>query len=447
MDYFIMAAQLILSLSILVTLHEFGHFITAKWFGMRVSKFYLFFDFMFPFPNLANFSLIKVKRGETEYGLGWFPLGGYVTIEGMVDENMNVEALSKPAEPWEFRAKPAWQRLIVMLGGIIVNFALGIFIWSLLLWGYGKEYFPAKSAVHGIVADEMAKEMGLQDGDKILSIGGQPFEKLEGRAILRGLLFSNAKTIEVERNGSPFTINLPEGTLGKLASYKGSLIAARIPFVVKDVIKGQPAESAGFQVGDSLISLNGAAIPYFHEFSKTLRTMKDTNVTVGLVRAGESKTITLKTTAGGTIGLAPKTPATATETFSFGAAFPQGVSESWNFLAAQVAAFGKMFSGEIKASESLGGFGSIAKMFPTEWDWRQFWHITAVLSLILGFMNLLPIPALDGGHAVFLIVEMIIRRPLPQKFQEVAQVIGMLMLFGLLIFANGMDIYKAIVGK
>lgn len=439
MEYLIMGLQLILSLSILVTLHEMGHFFPARWFGMRVEKFYLFFN--------PWFSVWKVQRGETEYGLGWLPLGGYVKIAGMVDESMDTEQLAQAPEPWEFRSKPAWQRLIVMLGGVFVNFILGFFLWGMLLWVYGKEYIPAKNAVHGLSMAPLALEMGLKDGDKILSVGNITYDQVSTRPIVRGMLIDGVRTLTIERDGQTMTLQVADTTVSKFARFKGELVSPRVPFVIAEAVAGMPAEKAGIQKGDSLIALNGDTLPFYNEFSTELKKLKDTEVAITLVRGGTTQEIKVKTNDKGLIGVAPKLPATATESFGFFQALPMGVTEGLGFLGDQLKAFGRMFSGEIKASESLGGFGSIANLFPRQWDWQRFWYITAVLSLILGFMNLLPIPALDGGHAIFLIIEIIIRRPVNQKVLEYAQRIGFLLLIALLLYANGLDIYRAITGK
>lgn len=434
MTTLIIISQLILSLSILVTLHELGHFLPARLFGMRVDKFYLFFD--------PWFAVWKTKKGETEYGLGWLPLGGYVKIAGMVDESMDTEQLAQPPQDWEFRSKPAWQRLIVMLGGVCVNFVLGFFIWAMILWGYGKEFLPMEKAPAGIVVDDMARSLGLQDGDYILKVGDEPYTKVHGGSLLKGIVIGSAKTITVRRDGAELTLNLPDSVVSKLPSYKGELVGARFAFVVEEAVEGNPAAKAGLQKGDSLVAVNGTPTTYYHEFVKVFQANKAKEITITAIRGSETKEFRLTTTENGTVGIRPRPLAMERQFYGFFESFPAGVSEGVNFLGVQLTAFGKMFSGEIKATESIGGFGSIASLFPSSWDWSRFWYITAVLSLILGFMNLLPIPALDGGHALFLIIEMIIRRPLPQKFMEYAQVVGILLLLGLMVFANGMDIYR-----
>lgn len=434
MTTLILVSQLILSLSILVTLHEMGHFFPARWFGMRVDKFYLFFD--------PWFSLYKVKKGETEYGIGWLPLGGYVKIAGMVDESMDTEQLALPPKEWEFRSKPAWQRLIVMLGGVTVNFILGFFIFGMLLWINGREYLPMKNASYGIACDSMALAIGLQDGDKILKVGDMSYDRLNPSLVQRKVAFEDVRTITVERGGEQKVLEMPADVTSKLGAFKGQLFAARFPFVLDSVVSGKLADKAGLRKGDSLVAVNGVQAIYFHEFTKALAAQKDKEVTITYYRDGAAQDVKIQLTAEAKIGVGPRLLPMEREYFGFFAAMPEGVSDGVSFIMTQLRAFGKMFSGSLSPTESLGGFGSIAGLFPPAWDWSKFWYITGALSLILGFMNLLPIPALDGGHAIFLIVEMIIRRPLPQKFMEYAQLIGILLLFSLMIFANGNDLYK-----
>jgi len=434
MDYLVMATQLVLSLSILVTLHEMGHFFPARWFGMRVDKFYLFFN--------PWFSVWKTKRGDTEYGLGWLPLGGYVKIAGMVDESMDTEQLSKEPQPWEFRSKPAYQRLIVMLGGVIVNFILGVFILSMLVWINGKEFLPAQNAIYGAHVSEAGQKLGLKDGDKIITVGNTPFTRFEDKFLLNEIIFKKARTITVLREGENQTLTLPDDCVSMLSSNKKGLISPRIPFVINELSPDMPAAKAGLQKGDSLVMLNGQTLPYYQDFVSELVKNKDTLIKIGFYRKDSLMELAFKTNASGKIGAGAKFLPTQTENFGFFASFGEGAKDGVDFLGKQVAAFGMMFSGEIKATESLGGFISIGKLFPDTWDWTRFWQMTAILSLILGFMNLLPIPALDGGHALFLIIEIIIRRPLPQKFLEIAQMIGVILLLSLMVFAQGLDVFR-----
>ena len=434
MDYLVIASQLVLSLSILVTLHEMGHFFPARWFGMRVDKFYLFFN--------PWFSVWKTKKGDTEYGLGWLPLGGYVKIAGMVDESMDTAQLKNEPQSWEFRSKPAYQRLIVMLGGVIVNFILGFFILSMLVWANGKEFLPAQNAIHGAHTTETAQKLGLKDGDKIVSVGDKSFTRFEDKFLLNEIVFQKARTITVLREGQNQVLTLPDDCVSLLSSNKKGLISPRLPFVINELSPDMPAAKAGLLQGDSIVALNGQTLPYYQDFVKELVKNKDTLIKIGFYRADSLLELTFKTNPSGKIGAGVKFLPTETESFGFFASFAVGTKDGLDFLSKQLAAFGMMFSGEIKATESLGGFISIGKLFPDTWDWARFWQMTAILSLILGFMNLLPIPALDGGHALFLLIEMIFRRPLPQKFLENAQMVGILLLLGLMIFAQGLDIYR-----
>lgn len=443
MGYFIMGMQLLLSLSILVTLHEFGHFWTAKKFGMRVEKFYLFFD--------AWFSLYKKKIGETEYGIGWLPLGGYVKISGMIDESMDREAMAQPPQPWEFRSKPAWQRLIVMIGGVTVNFILGIFLFAMLAWVYGDKYLPTENAVYGISCSSLAKEMGLQDGDKILAIGDTPFDKFNSGIITSKMLLDKVYDIQIMRAGQKMTITVPDSTVLKLPKHskkKLRLFEPRVPFVVGNVVKDMPAQTAGLEKEDSVVALNNIPTPFFSDFKTLANQHKDQDVVVDFYRNGERKSLTIHTTEKGQIGAATYAPERYFEygrvKYGFLEAFPVAFVKSYDFLATQVKAFGQMFTGRIKATESLGGFIAIGQMFPPFWDWEHFWRMTAILSLILGFMNLLPIPALDGGHVMFLLFEIVARRPVNEKVLEYAQVVGIVLLLGLLLFANGLDVYGLI---
>jgi regulator of sigma E protease len=440
MGYFIMAMQLLLSLSILVTLHELGHFWTAKRFGMRVEKFYLFFD--------AWFSLYKVKKGETEYGIGWLPLGGYVKISGMIDESMDKEQMAQPPQPWEFRSKPAWQRLIVMVGGVTVNFLLGIFLFAMLLWTYGEKYLPTQQVKNGIFCSKLAKEMGFKDGDRIIRIGSESFDKFNPGILVGKMLFDKENQVTVVRDGQELNFEVADSSVIKLPSHRDApLFSPRVPFVAAAFGENSGAEKAGIQKGDSLVACNGVATPFFSDFKKVVSSNKDTVVTVDYYRNNVLESARVQTSEKGLIGLAPYGPDRYfnydRDKYSFIASFPAGCTKSYDFLATQIKAFGQMFTGRIKASESLGGFISIGKLFPPVWDWEHFWRMTAILSLILGFMNLLPIPALDGGHVVFLLYEIVARRPVNEKVMEYAQVVGIVILLSLLVYANGMDVYRS----
>ncbi|MDX1685630.1 MAG: RIP metalloprotease RseP [Saprospiraceae bacterium] len=441
MDYTIMIVQFFLSLSILVILHEMGHFFPARWFKTRVEKFYLFFD--------PWFSLFKKKVGDTEYGVGWLPLGGYVKIAGMIDESMDKEQMAGPPQPWEFRSKPAWQRLIIMLGGVIVNFLLGFLIFGLILWYWGESYIPADEVEYGIYVDSIGHDMGLRDGDQIISIGGEPFERFDSRVLLRAIVLDGAEQMTVKRNNREMEIPIDNKYVTMLSSndYKNvTIFGPRMPAVVNDVMEGAPAEEAGIQQGDRFIGVNGQSTPYLHDFSTAFSGGENKAVDLTILREGDTMSVDLTTSDKGLIGVYWKGPQeffdVATNTYPIYKALPMGVAKGYNFLADQIIAFGKMFSGEIKASESLGGFGTITQLFPTTWDWQSFWRITAILSLILGFMNLLPIPALDGGHVMFLIYEVVTGKKPSDKFMEYATIIGFAIVLGLVIYANGLDVWR-----
>lgn len=438
-----MIGQLILSLSILIILHEGGHFLPARLFNTRVEKFYLFFD--------AGFALFKKKIGDTEYGIGWLPLGGYVKISGMIDESFDKEQMKGEPQPWEFRSKPAWQRLIIMLGGVTVNFILGFFIYAMILWTWGEEYIPSKNVEYGIYADSLGMELGLQDGDKILKIGEKDFEIFNDRKVIQEISINNAKNITLERAGQVIQIPVEDKWANELISHKNkdeSLFGARIPFVAGQVIKDQPAEKGGLKAEDKIIALNGKATPYFHEFLKEVSQLKNQEINVTVLRNKvDTLQLTMTTTEKGRVGIAPYPTSYFFDTekidYTLAASFPAGVNKGVDFLTTQFKAFGQMFRGKIDASESLGGFASIGKMFGGTWDWQRFWLMTAVLSLILGFMNLLPIPALDGGYVMFLIFEVITGIKPSDKVLEVANTVGFVLVFGLLLYANGLDIFRA----
>lgn len=437
----IMIAQLILSLSILVILHELGHFIPAKLFKTRVEKFYLFFD--------PWFSLLKFKKGETEYGVGWLPLGGYVKISGMIDESMDKEQMKQPPQPWEFRSKPTWQRLIIMLGGVTVNFLLGIFIFSMILWHYGEEYLPTENAIYGLQTDSLGREIGFMDGDKILKVGDLPFERFEPGWLKKDLVVNDIKTITVVRNGKEVEFEVNQNVIPSLSSYEykdSPLIGLRFPFILNEIVEGSPAEKANLLKGDRFTSVNGKETFHIGEFAKELVQYKEQPVVLGIERGDSLIQVEVITDKEGKIGVSPVDLFTILETarqdYSFSSSLPAGFSKAYNFLADQIKAFGKIFRGDIKASDSLGGFASITSLFPTEWDTETFWRITAILSLILGLMNLLPIPALDGGHVMFLLYEIVAGRKPSDRFMEVATIVGFIVILALLLYANGLDIMR-----
>jgi len=441
MEFWIKAAQLVLSLSILIVLHELGHFLPARWFGTRVEKFYLFFD--------AGFSLFKFKKGDTEYGIGWIPLGGYVKISGMIDESMDKEQLEKPAEPWEFRSKPAWQRLIIMVGGVTVNFVLALFIYIAVMWVWGKEYLPAENAKYGLhIADDSIKgEELFLDGDLVIDVAGNKPATLGDIGSL--ILIDGYREVNIVRDGEAKTIQLPSDfDQTVLANNVSSMFEPLVPTCIGEVAKETGAEKAGLQEGDSLVKIDDVSVPFFQDFSKELQNHKSSTIQLGLFRKGEYMTVPVEVSENGTLGFHAKSPDNfltyRTEKYGFFASIPEGIGLGVETLGKYVKSMGLLFSKE--GAKQIGGFGSIGKIFPSEWNWRIFWLNTAFLSIILAFMNILPIPALDGGHVMFLIYEMIAGKAPSDKFLTRAQIIGMVLLLSLLLYANGMDIYRYFFG-
>lgn len=446
MGILIAVGQLILSLSILIVLHEGGHFFPAKWFGVKVEKFYLFFDAGIKSLGFEG-SLFKHKVGETEYGIGWLPLGGYVKIAGMMDESFDKEQLEKPAEDWEFRSKPAWQRLIIMIGGVTVNFILGIFLLSIVLFTWGKQYLPAENATLGIAVDSLGLEIGLQDGDMITKIGDQPFERFSQGAFVQAIAIDGNKGVTVKRGGTEVVLETPEDYGKRLVSGTKQgldVFALRHPFVLESVTDKTPAAAAGFKAGDSIVMVNGVNAPYYSDFVRAVRARDGKPVQVGVSR--DDKIVNLEVTPDedNKIGVVRYGPNRyfdlKREEFTLGEAFRQGTIDSYDFIATQLKAFGRIFTGKIAAKDSLGGFISIGGLFGQEWIWERFWRMTGILSLILGFMNLLPIPILDGGHVVFLLYEMVTGRTIPEKVMEVSMYVGLILIAALMLFANGNDI-------
>ncbi|MCC6517102.1 MAG: RIP metalloprotease RseP [Chitinophagales bacterium] len=441
---------LILSLSILVVLHELGHFIPAKLFGTKVHKFYLFFDFLFPFPNIANFSLFKKKIGDTEYGIGWFPFGGYVQIAGMADETQDAEELKNSTpQPWEFRSKPAWQRLIIMIGGVTVNMVLAMIIFTGLLWKYGEEYLPFKNMTNGImVVDSLAYEVGLQNGDKIIAIDHQPAGNFE--EFQKDLVLNEAKNITIERNGQQQDIQFKDGFLSKLMKQKkATFVLPRVPSIVAQVQDGSGAAKAGLKIGDKITAVNNVPTPFYDQVKNEITANKGKQIAMTVERNGKPLVLQGTVSPEGLFGFGTQLYSELLKTdrvdYNFAAAVPAGIEKSFSTLANYFKSLKMLFtSKEVKVKDSLGGFISMGKMFPDTFDWEHFWILTATISVILAFMNILPIPMLDGGYVVFLLYEMLRGKPAPEKVQQVAQSIGMFIILGLLLFANGMDFIRAI---
>ena len=436
-----MIIQFFLSLSLLIVLHEWGQYITAKWFKTRVEKFYLFFD--------PWFSVVKKKVGETEYGIGWLPLGGYVKISGMIDESMDKEQMKGPPQPWEFRSKKTWQRLIIMLGGVIVNFILGFFIFAMMLWQWGESYLPTSQVTDGIYVDSVGYEMGLRNGDHIVRIGDFPFVKFSDGDVMRHVILDDARNIKVRRNGQLMDIPVDDKYAELFASsdFKDQQIfSAPYPLVIKKVDKRGPAADADLMKGDRIIAVNEASTPQAIDFLREIRRHKSTPVQLTVVRNNQERTFDVITKDNGTIGIHVEMMdhfyEMASERYGFLESFPAGVKKGMSVLMDQIKAFGKIISGKIKATESLGGPIMIATMFPTEWNAQIFWRMTAILSLILGFMNLLPIPALDGGHVLFLLWEMISGKKPSDKFMEIMTLVGFVILLAFMVFVFGNDIRR-----
>ena len=437
--FLVKALQLILSLSILVLFHEFGHFIFARIFKVRVEKFYLFFD---PWFSIFKF---KPKNSDTEYGVGWLPLGGYCKISGMIDESMDKEAMAQPPKPYEFRSKPAGQRLMIMVAGVLFNFLLALFIYSMVLFTWGDTFLPLKNVKAGMDYSETFHNVGFQDGDILLKADDTELERF-GEDCFRRVL--NAQTVTVLRGGVETVIPIPEDMAQRVMRDKKGFASYRFPMVVRELGKTESGESpaavAGLQPGDSIVSINGIVTPSFYEVGEVLAQNKDKDVLVGFYRAGIPQTLTLHTDTAGKMGIYSVSPfdmyQTVTRKYGFFESFPAGVMLGVNTLKGYVSDMKYVFTKE--GASSLGGFGTIGSLFPAEWDWHSFWMKTAFLSIILAFMNILPIPALDGGHVMFLLYEVIARRKPSDKFLEYAQVTGMFLLFALLIYANGNDIFR-----
>ena len=440
--FLIRALQLIMSLSLLVIIHEGGHFLFARLFKTRVEKFCLFFD---PWFTLFKF---KPKNSETEYGIGWLPLGGYVKIAGMIDESMDTEQMKQPVQPWEFRANPAWQRLLIMVGGVLFNFLLALFIYSMILFTWGDEYVPLQKAPLGMDFNETAKAIGFRDGDILVSADGVPFERYGGDMLTS---IVDARQVTVLRDGQEASVYIPEDMMERLLADSVRFASFRYPFVIDSIMPGQPAALAGLQPGDSITQLDGRNIAYFdfkEEMQNRQKAADDSTgrlLTLTYVRAGVADTVTLTADSLYQIGIAAslqtnKLLPVVKKEYSFFASIPAGVTLGVNTLKGYVSQMKYLFSKE--GAKQLGGFGTIGSIFPATWDWYQFWYMTAFLSIILAFMNILPIPALDGGHVLFLIYEIVARRKPSDKFMERAQMVGMFLLFGLLIWANFNDILR-----
>lgn len=439
MDTLIMVGQLLLGLSILVGLHELGHLLTAKMFGMRVEKFSIGFP-----PKIAGF-----KYGETEYSIGAIPLGGFVKISGMVDESMDTDQLSSEPQPWEFRSKPAWQRLIVMLGGIFVNVVTGILIFIFLVYDRGETYYSRDHVLeHGIVAHEIAEEIGLQDGDKVLDISGEIYESINDLSSIDVLLSSNGY-YTVERNGEQLKVSIPRGFINSFSDKESAsrFVDLRFPFEVGAVSTGSGAEMAGLKTGDKILAVDGKEIFYFDELQKALATKENQQVELLVERDGNIFTVQSDTSDKAMIGIGvTNLVEPVRKKYTLAQSVPLGTFKAFDVVVSNAKAMGKMFTGDVSPKNVSGPIG-MAKIYGDTWDWVRFWSITGLISMILAFMNFLPIPALDGGHVMFLLYEMISGRAPSDRFLENAQKVGMVILLMIMVFAIGNDIVKLFVGS
>ena len=433
MNGLVMAAQLILGLSILVILHEFGPYIAARAFGIRVEKFYLFFD-------AWGFKLFSFKKGDTEYGIGWLPLGGYVKISGMIDESMDKEAMKLPPQPWEFRSKPAWQRLIVMVGGVTMNVILGIAIYALTLLHYAEKYLPVENIADGIYAYELGRNLGFQTGDRIVSFNNEKverFDELLGTKVLFG------GTFQVDRNGKIIEIEVPDDFYKTVVQKgRGKFIGAdNRTFEIEEVSKNSPAEKANLQKRDKIVAVNDTAIATFGQFREIISGNGGKEITLKILRNNNEIELSTKLDSVAVLGIIPS-QFYELKNYTAGSALSFGSRDALEAIVSNAKGLKKIFTGEEKASESLQGPIGIANIYGGVWDWQRFWVITGLLSMVLALMNILPIPALDGGHVVFLVIESVTGKKFSDKVMERAQIAGMIILLSIMAFAIGNDVWK-----
>lgn len=439
MQGLIMAAQLIAGISILVILHELGHFWAARAFGIRVEKFYLFFD-------AWGYKLFSFKKGDTEWGIGWLPLGGYVKIAGMIDESMDKEQMAKPAEPWEFRSKPAWQRLIVMVGGVFMNVVAGIFIFAMLTYTYGEQRTINSSLKHGIVPSELAQKIGFQSGDKLVSVNNKPIVYFEDVFDIDALMEANT-TFVVDRNGEKVSISLPKNFAEQLADQtKADFLLPRHTFTISEIAPNNNAEKAGMQAQDKILAVDSVAVNFFDDFQKLLKSKANQLAQFSILRNADTLVLPIQIDGMGKIGVGVNAGDLEFDSVGYGffESFPKGIDRAVQTIALQIKGWGKIFRGDIPANKAVQGPIGIAKFYGGQWIWSRFWLFTALISLGLAFMNILPIPALDGGHVVLLLIEMITGKAMSIKAMEWIQTVGMVILLTLMALIFGNDIWQLI---
>jgi regulator of sigma E protease len=433
MDVFVKIAQLLVSLSILIVMHELGHFTLARIFKVRVEKFFLFFD--------AGFSLFKKKIGETVYGIGWLPLGGYVKISGMIDESLDREQMKQPPQPWEFRSKKAWQRLLIMLGGVIVNFILAIFIYILVFFRWGESYVPVDRLQYGLMFDSTFVDMGLRNGDNIVALDGE--KVIKWNAIHHDIVVNGTRVIQVERGGKLVNIPVPSGMISRLLKVEYAM-EPRVPAEIGALVEDGGLVKAGAQEGDRFIAVNGKPVKFYDEFINMTGGIPNARFNLIALRGTDTIQMQVSTDKKGKFGFYNKSYLDFFEPvvvrYSLFQSFPAGIKRGIDISKSYLKQLKMLFKPETKAYEELGGFIKIGSIFPSTWDWQSFWNMTAFLSIILAIMNVLPIPALDGGHVMFLLFEMVTGRKPGDKFLEYAQIVGMVILLSLLLYANLNDI-------
>ena len=435
----IKTAQFILAITILVALHELGHYATAKWFKCRVEKFYLFFD--------PWFSIWKKKIGETIYGVGWIPLGGYVKISGMIDESMDKEQLKQPAKPYEFRSKPAWQRLIIMVAGVTMNILLALFLFIILTYKWGDDYLPPQNLKYGLYADSLAQKIGLQNGDNIIAIDNKPVKNV--LTVTPDIMTTRGiKTLQVKRNGNTINIPVPGSLISDLTHTKlTGFIDVQYPVIVDSVLKSDVHFIKGnLQKGDKIIGLNNHPIQFFQQFDSLKKPYANKVVSINVLRGSDTLTVMAKLNDKSQIGFRQFYPdelfGTVHQSYTFAESIPVGIHKCFSTLSKYITGLQQIVSGKVNPNESVGSVISIANAFSSIWDWQHFWTLTAIFSIVLAFMNILPIPALDGGHALFCIYEIITGRKPTDKFMEYAQMVGMILLLGLMAYALGLDVFR-----